>query len=366
MTPAEHTLLTLVSALVVELDRQGPVPGLDDPLEDLGISSLERLELLLRIEKTCGVRLPDSVMAEAGTTRTLAAAIAATTPGGFGVSSAGSQPFSRDRPADARQPPDTLGDATLASVPAATSRAGRLARNAFRLVFTVWVLAACVSTLPVLWILLLVLPGSRHAERAVKGWSRLVLALCGMAPHVAGADNLTGIGPAILVVNHASYIDSVVMMAAIRPHFRFVAKHRLGTLPLIGTVIRKVGHATIEKNDMAQRIAGGQELARLACEDGLLVLFPEGTFAREPGLLPFRLGAFKAAVDAGRPVLPVAIKGTRRALPADAWLFHHGRIDVVIGAPIVPRGSDWQEIVRLRNLAREHIARETGEGVQQQ
>ena len=81
-------------------------------------------------------------------------------------------------------------------------------------------------------------------------------------------------------------------------------------------------------------------------------MFPEGTFVAAPGLLPFRLGAFRAAVETGRPVVPVAIGGTRRILPADTLLLRPGRITVTIGRPLTPAADGWQEIVRLRDLAR--------------
>ena len=86
-----------------------------------------------------------------------------------------------------------------------------------------------------------------------------------------------------------------------------------------------------------------------------LFVFPEGTFVAAPGLLPFRLGAFRAAVETGRPVVPVAISGTRRILPADTLLLRPGRITVTIGQPLAPAAGDWQEIVRLRDLARTAI-----------
>jgi 1-acyl-sn-glycerol-3-phosphate acyltransferase len=88
-----------------------------------------------------------------------------------------------------------------------------------------------------------------------------------------------------------------------------------------------------------------------------LVFFPEGTFLEAPRLLPFRLGAFKTAVETGCPVVPVAIRGTRAILPAGAWLPRRGPITVAIGAPIAPRERDWREIVRLRDAARAEISR---------
>lgn len=101
-------------------------------------------------------------------------------------------------------------------------------------------------------------------------------------------------------------------------------------------------------------------LAPLQAGESLFV-FPEGTFVAAQGLLPFRLGAFRAAVDTGCPIVPVAIRGTRRLFPADTLLLRRTGVTVTIGKPISPDGTDWPEIVRLRDAAREMISRESGE-----
>jgi 1-acyl-sn-glycerol-3-phosphate acyltransferase len=230
------------------------------------------------------------------------------------------------------------------------------ARWSARLLFTAWVATVSVLTLLPLWLYLGVERSPRRAERAVKRWSRLVLTLCGVQLDVRGESHLAGIRAGILVANHASYVDAIVLMAAIPLPFRFLAKRRLADYPLIGTVIRKAGHVTIEKTTLSVRLAGAGTIATLLRNDELLMIFPEGTFVRPPGLLPFRLGAFKAAVETGRPIIPIAIAGTRRLLPDGSWVFRHGPIEVTIGAPLQPRGDGWPEMVRLRDAAREAIA----------
>ena len=232
-----------------------------------------------------------------------------------------------------------------------------------RFLFTAHVVTIVVPTLAMLWVYLLLSPRGRRADRAAKRWCRTALRLCGMRPRVTGLEHLEGVGPAILAANHASYIDSVVLMASIPTDFRFLAKRRLADYPLIGTVIRKVGHVTIEKATVEQQLSGVDVLARLLREGRQMLVFPEGTFFRPPELLPFRLGVFKAAVDTGRPIVPIALRGTRRVLPADTWLFRHGPIDVIISAPLVPAGEGWQEMVRLRDEARTIIAHGCGEPV---
>ena len=226
-----------------------------------------------------------------------------------------------------------------------------------RVIFTGWILLVLFVSLPILWGYLAVRRPGRHADRAAKRWSRLALTLCGLRPRVVGLDYVRTAQTGILVANHASYIDPVVLMAAIPPEFHFVAKRALADYPLIGTVIRKAEHITIEKAGMSDRLAGADDVARWLRDGELLMIFPEGTFVRAAGLLPFRLGAFRAAVDTGRPTIPVSIAGTRHVLPDGTRLFRRGPITVSIGAPVEPRATGWPEMVRLRDAAVDHIAR---------
>jgi 1-acyl-sn-glycerol-3-phosphate acyltransferase len=230
-----------------------------------------------------------------------------------------------------------------------------------RVIFTSWIVLVLVLSLPILWAYLAIGPPGRHADRAAKRWSRITLALCGLRPHVAGLEHLCTLTSGILVANHASYIDPVVLMAAIPAEFNFIAKRALAEYPLIGTVIRKAEHTTIEKAGLSDRLAGADEVARRLRDGERLMIFPEGTFVRGPGLLPFRLGAFRAAVDAGRSIVPVAIAGTRHILPDGTWLFRHGPITVTIGVPMEPRAQGWPEMVRLRDAAVDEITRGCGE-----
>jgi 1-acyl-sn-glycerol-3-phosphate acyltransferase len=231
-----------------------------------------------------------------------------------------------------------------------------------RALFTGWILLFLLMSLPIVWGYLAVRRPGRHADRAARSWSRLAVRVCGVRPRVVGLEHLCSLASAILIANHASYIDSVVLMAAIPSEFRFVAKRELAGYPLIGTVIRKAQHLTIEKGGLSDRLAGADEVEQQLREGQRLMIFPEGTFTRAPGLLPFRLGAFRAAVDAARPIVPIAIAGTRRILPDGTWLFRHAPITVTIGAPMEPRATGWPEMVRLRDAAVDVIARGCGEG----
>ena len=130
---------------------------------------------------------------------------------------------------------------------------------------------------------------------------------------------------------------------------------------MVGAVIRRAGHLTVERAQVSQSVADAERVTG-ALRGGLSVcVFPEGTFARPPGILPFRLGAFKSAVETGYPVIPVTIRGTREILPADEWLPRPGPITVAVGTPLRPEGKGWPAMVRLRDQARAAIARRAGE-----
>ena len=230
-----------------------------------------------------------------------------------------------------------------------------------RAILTGWIVLVLVMSLPILWAYLAVQRPGARCDRAAKWWSRFALAACGLRPRVVGPEHLHDLGSSVLVANHASYIDTIVLMAAIPVAFHFVAKRALLRYPLIGTVIRKAEHLTIEKVGLGDRLAGADAVERQLRKGDRLVIFPEGTFVRRPGLLPFRLGAFRAAVETGRPIVPIALAGTRDVLPDEARLFRHARITVTIGAPLEPRAEGWPEMVRLRDAAVDHIARASGE-----
>jgi fatty-acyl-CoA synthase len=227
-----------------------------------------------------------------------------------------------------------------------------------RALFTGWVLIVLLVSVPVLWAYLALRRPGRYATRAASRWAQIAFALTGLRPHVSGAEHLRHVPSGILVANHASYLDPLVLMAAIPMEFHFAAKRGLTRYPLLGTVLTRGEHAMIERVGMSNRLEGAEEVARRLKQGQRLVVFPEGTFARAHRLLPFRLGAFRAAVDTGRPIVPVAIAGTRQVLPDGTWLFRHRPITVTISAPLEPQAQGWPEMVRLRDAAVEIISRE--------
>lgn len=221
--------------------------------------------------------------------------------------------------------------------------------------FTAYVGLVLLLTLPPLWLTLALMPAGRAADRLVRLLSRFILRASGCRVRVSGDGTLQTIGGAMLVSNHASYIDSLVLMAAVPGDYRFVANHGVSSLPVVGSAVRKAGHLTVDRGSRAARVECSRAMVVLLKEGRSLLVYPEGTRGGRPGLLPFRLGAFRAAVEAGRPIVPIALRGTSRVLTHDGWLLRPGSIDVTVHDPIAPAGSDRAEMRRMRRLARERI-----------
>jgi 1-acyl-sn-glycerol-3-phosphate acyltransferase len=163
----------------------------------------------------------------------------------------------------------------------------------------------------------------------------------------------------MFVSNHTSYADILMLIAALGTDFHFVAKSEVESMPLFGTFLRKLGHFAFNREDSRARLQQADEIEQALRRGESVFVFPEGTFTAQPGVRPFQLGAFKAAIAAQRQVVPVALDGTRRLLRDGDWLPRRSRITITICPPISPQSdaSDWHEIVRVRDEAREIISR---------
>ncbi|MXY23930.1 MAG: AMP-binding protein [Acidobacteria bacterium] len=244
---------------------------------------------------------------------------------------------------------------------AAGAMAARQTARAARLLFSVYAYTVVFGTAIPASVLLRFWPQGGQSDALVGRWTRLVMALGRCPIEVVMPERGSIEPPVVFVANHASFLDPPVMMATLPFGARFAAKAKLARYPLVGLAIRKGSHIRLHKTDQAQRIEEASSMGAPLDAGEALFIFPEGTFDRAPRLLPFRLGAFRAAVDAGCPIVPVAIRGTRHIWPADTLLLRPGPITVTFGEPIHPKGTDWSEIVRLRDEARAFISTHCGE-----
>jgi 1-acyl-sn-glycerol-3-phosphate acyltransferase len=210
---------------------------------------------------------------------------------------------------------------------------------------------------------LVMLPLGLAARRHVAHFmARMLFVVAGMRLRLIDERNLPA-GPCIVVANHASYLDGVVLKAALPARFSFVIKKEVSRVPIAGLLLRRIGSEFV---DRFNRHAGGMDARRLikAADAGqALAFFPEGTFLAQPGLGKFHTGAFVIAVRAALPIVPVVIRGTRHILPSGRLLPRPGRIDVHV-LPALGRHEQMEPtaaIAAAREQARARILEALGE-----
>jgi 1-acyl-sn-glycerol-3-phosphate acyltransferase len=222
-------------------------------------------------------------------------------------------------------------------------------------VFTAWVATVLLVVIPPLWIALALTSSRVNSMRLVRRWARRVFAWCGCSPQITGLQHLEPERGAIIVANHSSYLDSVVLLAVIRSDYRFVANHRELARPFVGLVLRKGRHLIVDRGSLRSRGACMQAMLDVLEHSTSLVLFPEGTRSANR-LQGFKIGAFHAAFRSGRPIVPVAITGTERILPRHRRLLRRADIAITILPAIYP-GTDSQNAAQLRAHTAAAIAR---------
>jgi acyl carrier protein len=221
---------------------------------------------------------------------------------------------------------------------------------------------------PFVWLSVVLLPKYDWRWYFMRGAARF-LAKASFTPLIVeGTENLSGKGSRILVSNHASYLDNFAMVAALPLNCSFVAKVELRRNFLSRIFLKRIGAEFAERFDKQKGVDDARRIVSAARKGRDIFFFAEGTFTRIPGLRPFHMGAFEAAVEADVPVVPIAIRGTRSMLRDVSLLPRRGEITVTIGKPIEPpRGQDvsatdsWAKAIKLRNAARAYILQNCGE-----
>lgn len=188
------------------------------------------------------------------------------------------------------------------------------------------------------------------------------LRLCRLPLVVQGQEHIPASGPFVMAANHASYLDGLILLAALRERgYSFAAKRELSRSLVPRLFLRAIGTDFVERTDVKQSVEDASRLAESVKAGRTPIFFAEGTFTRSAGLLPFRMGAFVVAAQNAVPLLSVTIRGARSVLRDGSWFARRGAIVVTIAAPLLAQGDDWNAAVALRDAARAEILRHCGE-----
>lgn len=229
-----------------------------------------------------------------------------------------------------------------------------------RLLYTGYVGLLVLLSLPFIWLSLIIFQRPM-AARTVRLFARLIL-LCSACPvQLKGQEHLSEFQTTIYIANHASYIDSLILLSILPADTAFVVKKEASHWPIVGKAIQKLGYLTVDRVDFSKSIADSNEITETLKAERSIIIYPEGTFSYAPGLRPFKLGAFKIAVDTKIPICPISLQGTRTFLRGDNKILSPNLIKVTIGNPLVPKATGWDEVMRLHAIAREEIISHCGE-----
>ena len=219
--------------------------------------------------------------------------------------------------------------------------------------------AVLVALALAVWPLVIVLPRRAWRWKVIHAAARAMLKLTGTRLTVSG-ESVPERG-AILVANHCSYLDSLVLVAALPGETAFVAKAELASQLIAGPFLRRIGALFVERFDDARGRGDMDDVIEAARAGRRLAVYPEGTLTRRPGLLAFKLGAFAAAATAGVPVVPVTLRGTRTVLRGGQWFPRPGDVQVTVGPRLLAEQDGFDAAIALRDAARAAILAGCGE-----
>ena len=191
----------------------------------------------------------------------------------------------------------------------------------------------------------------RTAHVVARLWNVHLLFFCGVRLAVRGEGKLKPNGRYVFFANHQSALDIPVIYTGIRRPICFIAKKELFRIPIFGWGLSMVGHVKIDRSSPRKaRLSLARGIAHLRKHRLSLVLFPEGTRSADGRLGEFKQGAFSLAIEAGVPVVPVAIIGSRERLVKKSLMVNPGTIHLDIGNPIDPKGMDKSELaIKVRS-----------------
>lgn len=184
---------------------------------------------------------------------------------------------------------------------------------------------------------------------------RLALWLTGIRLDVTGRERLADLRNAIVMANHESMIDAVIMALVLPADFKAVVKKELYRFPFFGACLRYAGFIEVDRKDRRQATQAMAQVVDALQAGQCFLIFPEGTRTRTGELQTFKKGGFVVASQAGSRIVPVALIGVRRLMPRGGIRVKPGTVKVVVLESVDARGWRYEDRERLAAKVRERI-----------
>ncbi len=173
---------------------------------------------------------------------------------------------------------------------------------------------------------------------------------------VYGRENIDKNQSYVIVSNHESQFDILLIYGWMGVDFKWVMKKELRKIPVLGIACEKLQHIYIDRSNHMASIKSLENAKKRIVNGTSVMFFPEGTRSADGSLGDFKKGAFRMAIDLGVPILPVTIVGTRDILPTKTLALFPGKAKMIIHKPVDISGYDNKNIEKLIEKTREIIA----------
>src|SRR3954470_17716832 len=162
--------------------------------------------------------------------------------------------------------------------------------------------------------------------------------------------------PYVVVSNHESFAD-ILLISYLPWEMKWLSKAELFRIPIMGWMMRLAGDIPVKRGFGPSAVEAMARCREVLARRVSVMIFPEGTRSATRDMLPFKDGAFRLAVDAGEPILPLAVLGTGSALPKHDWRFNRSRATVRVLARLDTAGLGPADVPALRDRVRDMIER---------
>jgi 1-acyl-sn-glycerol-3-phosphate acyltransferase len=173
-------------------------------------------------------------------------------------------------------------------------------------------------------------------HKCARAWSWLILKTTGVRVTIEGLERLDPARSYVFAANHQSIYDIPILFATLPFQLRIIAKESLGRIPFMGWHLQRTGHVLVDRSRPGAAVV--RKMARLATQGHSLIVFPEGTRSTDGSVARFKGGPFVIALQAGLPVVPITVVGSRHVMFRGELMVHPGRVTVIVHDPIETAG----------------------------
>ena len=203
--------------------------------------------------------------------------------------------------------------------------------------------------------LLCITPGLRNRRLLGRAALRVAFVCIGVRFTVSGLGHVPR-GPCMVVCNHASLLDGMILTTALPTHITFLVHEGARKMPVFGLLIRRMGVSFVRNEVPHLAAVDVRALIRRACGGESLAIFPEGDIGTEPGLRHFKDGAAFIAAHANLSLLPCVIEGSRALFGRGNGGARRGPIHVEVLPSMPARSGSRQDITQWTADAKAQIA----------